>query len=103
MIEALTQVMACMYNTQRGPSQKSAGTKPIEGKPYLGKTIASEVAKGLEATTNPSHMCHYCKDTGHEIDNCSKLQHKIRREQLAVESIIVQKVLNKKHPWTGSQ
>ena len=74
MIEAMAQAMACMYNTQKGPSQKSTGTKPTGGNPYLRKSKPSEIIKGLDGTTNPSLMCHCCKGSGHELDNCSKLQ-----------------------------
>ena len=97
MIEAMTQVMVCMYNTQKGVSQKSASMKPTWVKPYLGKSKPSEIAKGLDSMTNPSLMCHYCIDTGHKLDNCRKLQQKIQREQLAAESIIPENVLNEKH------
>ena len=31
MIEAMTQAMACLYNSQKGPNKKSSGTKTIEG------------------------------------------------------------------------
>ena len=48
MMEIMAQAMACMYNTQNGPSQKSSGMKPTGGKPYLGKSRPSEVAKGLD-------------------------------------------------------
>ena len=71
------------------------------GKLYLGKSRPLEIIKGLDGTTNPSHMCHYCKDTGHELDNCGKLQHKIRWEQLVTESIKGEQVFNKKYPWKG--
>ena len=71
MIEAMTQAMVCIYNTQKGPSQKLTSTIPTGGKPYLGKSRPPEV-KGLDGTTNPSLVCHYCRDTGHELDNCSK-------------------------------
>ena len=74
MIEAMTQAMTCMYNVQRDASQKSSGMKPTRTRPYLDMSGPSEVARGLDGTTNPSLMCHYCKDTGHEHNNCSKLQ-----------------------------
>ena len=37
MIEAMTFTIACMYNTQKSPIRKLSGTKPLRGKPYLGK------------------------------------------------------------------
>ena len=93
----MTQAMACMYNPQKGPSQKSTSTKPTRGKHYSGKSGPPEVAKGLDCTTNPSLTCPYFKDTRHELDNCGKLQHKIQREQLAAKSSTVGQVLKRKH------
>ena len=102
LIEAMTQAMACMYYISKDPSRKISGTKPLEGKPYLGKTKQPQITKGLDGTTDPNLTCQYCKDSGHELDNCKKLQQKIQWEQLVAESIIVEKVLNKKHPLKGS-
>ena len=91
LIEAITQATACMYNMQKGPSDKSGGTIPTGGKPYLGKERPSEITKGLDGTTNPG------------LNNCSELQFKIKREQLATDSIIAEQVLHKKHTSTGVQ
>ena len=98
MIEAMTQAMACMYNTTKDPSKKMSGTKHLGGKPYLGKTKEPQITKGLDGTTDPNLTCQYCKDSGHELVNCKKLQQKIQREQLAAESVIAEMALNKKHP-----
>ena len=73
IMEAMTQAMACMYNTQKGPSQKLSGMKPTGGKPYQGKCKLAEITKGLDGMTNHSLMCHYCKGNRHELDNCRKL------------------------------
>ena len=98
LIEPMTQAMACMYNTTKDPSKKMSGKKPIGGKPYLGNTKQPQITKGLDGTTDPNLICKYCKDSGHGLDNCKKLQQKIQREQLAAKSIIAEMVLNKKHP-----
>ena len=97
-IEAMTQAMACMNNTQKGPTEKISGTKPPDRKPYLRKKRPTKVTKGLDSIINPSLTCHYWKDIGHELKDCSKLQHRIRREQLAEDSIITKQALNRKHP-----
>ena len=31
---------------------------------------------GKDGTTDPDKECRYCKDTGHELNNCKRLQHK---------------------------
>ena len=54
MIMAMVSAMTCMYNMQKGPSQKSDGTKSTRGKPYLGEMRPTEVTKGCDGKTNPS-------------------------------------------------
>ena len=77
LIEAMTLPMACMYNTPKYPSKKISGTKPLEGKPYLGEAKQPQLTKGLDGMINPNLTCQYYKDSGHELDNCKKLQQKI--------------------------
>ena len=98
MTETMTQAMACMYNMEKGQSEKTIGTKPTGDKLYLGKKRPPDVTKGLVGMVNPSLTCCYCRSNGHELNNFNKLQCKIRRELLAAEGIIVEQVLNKKHP-----
>ena len=74
MTQAMTQAMACMYNMQMDPSKKLSGTKPLGGNPYLGKAKQPQITKGLDGTIDPDLMCHYCNESGHEIENCGKLQ-----------------------------
>ena len=57
--------------------QKMTGMKSIGVKPYFGKSQPPENMKGLDEMTDPNLMYHYCKDFGHELDNCRKLQQKI--------------------------
>ena len=74
LTEAMTQAMACMYNTSKDPSKKISGTKSLVGKPYLGKAKQSQITKGLDGTTDPNLTCQYCKDSGHELNSCKKPQ-----------------------------
>ena len=78
LIEAMTQAMTCMYNTPKDPSKKVSGTKHLGGKPYLGKAKQPAVTNGLDGATDPNITCQYCNDSGHELDNCVKLQQKIQ-------------------------
>ena len=103
MIEAMTQAMAFMYNTQKDPSKKMASLKLIGYKPYLGQSKQPEITKGLNGTTDPDLMCQYYKDSGYQLENHCKFQWKIQWEQLAAESVIVGKVLNMKHSWKWVQ
>ena len=67
MIEATTQAMACMYNTLKDLIKILTGTKPLEGKPKLGKAKQPQITKVLDGTTDPKLMCQYCKDSGHKL------------------------------------
>ena len=52
-----------------------------QSKPFLGKCHPSKLATEKDGVTNPDQMCRYCKDTGHLLENCLRLQ--AREEFLA--------------------
>ena len=97
MIEAMTQAMAGMYYTQKYPSKEKTSMKPTGGKPYLAMSKPPEIMKGLNGTNDPYLTCCYCKVTGDNHNNCKKLQNKIQKEQIAAESIIMERALKEKH------
>ena len=41
---------------------------------FLGKVREPVMAAGKDGTTDPEKSCNYCKDTGHDVDNCLHLQ-----------------------------
>ena len=43
-------------------------------KPFLGKPRSPKLAAGKDGTTNPDQTCRYCKDTGHLLENCPRLE-----------------------------
>ena len=43
-------------------------------KPFLGKLRPSQLLAGKDGTTNPDQTCQYCKDTGHLLENCLRLE-----------------------------
>ena len=43
-------------------------------KPFLGKLRPSQLSAGKDRTTNPDQTCQYCKDTGHLLENCLRLE-----------------------------
>ena len=43
-------------------------------KPFLGKLRPSQLSAGKDGTTNPDQTCRYCKDTGHLLENCVRLE-----------------------------
>ena len=50
---------------------KPSNTNPF-GKPYLGP----QVTPGADGSLNPTLSCRYCKDTGHKVNNCTKVKQK---------------------------
>ena len=55
--------------------QVSQNTNPF-GKPYLGPPREPQVTPGADGSLNPALSCKYCKDTGHDISNCTKVKRK---------------------------
>ena len=45
-----------------------------QGKPFLGRYRPSKLTAGKDGFTNPEQSCHYCKDTGHLLENCLRLE-----------------------------
>ena len=50
------------------------GNQQFAPKPFLGKYHPSKLAAGKDGTTNPNQTCRYCKDTGHLLENCVRLE-----------------------------
>ena len=46
------------------------------GKPYLGPPREPQVTPGADGSFNPALSCKYCKDTGHDVSNCTKVKRK---------------------------
>ena len=55
--------------------QASQNTNPF-GKPYLRLPREPQVTPSADGSLNPALSCKYCKDTGHDISNCTKVKRK---------------------------
>ena len=92
IVEVITQAVASGYqksfqkpNTYQKstnpfiPSQQkqqaSQSSNPF-GKPYLGPHREPQVTPGADGSLNPALSCKYCKDTGHDVSNCTKVKRK---------------------------
>ena len=73
--------MSCMYVG----TKKLASDQESKGKPFLGTSRPSELSKGLDGSLDPNLSCQYCKDTGHEKENCRWLQKKLARDHLVAQ------------------
>ena len=50
------------------------GNQQFIPKPFLGKYHPFKLAAGKDGNINPDQTCHYCKDTGHLLENCVRLE-----------------------------
>ena len=109
IVEVITQAVAGSYqksfqkpNTYQKstnpfiPSQQkpqaSQSTNPF-GKPYLGTPREPQVTPGVDGSLNPALSCKYCKDTGHDVSNCTKVK---RKEALKAATASQQSNVTKK-------
>ena len=81
IIEVVTQAVAGGYQkSSQKPytyqkQQASQGSNPFS-KPYLGPPREPQFTPGTDGSLNPALSCRYCKDTGHDVSNCTKVERK---------------------------
>ena len=56
------------------------------GKPFLGRPRPQSLRPGMNGNLDPTQECRYCKDKGHLIDNCAKLEEKKASQATGVTS-----------------
>ena len=92
VVEAVTQAVASGY--QKGyqksnpfvkstnpfqatnTNQSQAGSSSQFGRPYLGQQREPQLTPSADGNLNPALSCKYCKDTGHDVGNCTKVKRK---------------------------
>ena len=57
-----------------GKSNTSNPNSRPGSQPFRGKRQPSQLSAGIDGTTDPKKICNYCKDMGHMIGNCLRLQ-----------------------------
>ena len=67
------------FGGQSKSQNQSSSDKARESKPFLGKEFPPKPTKGKDRSLNVAETCNYCKNPGHLIDNCIKLQDRIDR------------------------
>ena len=66
---------AFINNLQAAKESKSSNPNLRSGsQPFWGKQRPSQLSAGIDGTTDPEKSCNYCKDMGHVIGNCLRLQ-----------------------------
>ena len=62
-----------------GYKKQDSNKKAKENKPYLSKTQDPIQTKGKDGSLNIMDTCNYCKNLGHILSNCKKLDNRIQR------------------------
>ena len=62
-----------------GYKKQDSNKKVKENKPYLGKTQDPIPTKGKDGSLNITDKCNYCKNLGHVLSNCKKLDDRIQK------------------------
>ena len=71
---AFTNVLMATKTSFANKSYYGGNQQPGQGKPFLGKHRPSKLAAGKDGVTNPNRTCQYCKETGHLLENCVRLE-----------------------------
>ena len=82
LTEAVSQAVnytANRFGGQSKPQSQPLSDKARESKPFLGKEFPPKPTKGKDGSLNVAEICNYCKNPGHLLDNCVKLQDRIDR------------------------
>ena len=62
-----------------GYKRQDSNEKAKENKPYLGRTQDPIPTKGKDGSLNITDTCNYCKNPGHVLSNCKKLDNRIQK------------------------
>ena len=69
--KAFTSVLQAAQATSESTGNNGQGRQP-----FLGKHRPSQLSAGINGTTDPEKSCRYCKDMGHNLKKCLRLQAK---------------------------
>ena len=88
---AFTNALTASKTSFANKSRYAGSQQPGQSKPFLGKCHPSKLAAGKDGVTNPKQSCRYCKDTGHLLENCLRLE---AREQFLTNQEKLKEGLN---------
>ena len=69
----------CPQYNKGGYKKQVSNKKVKENKPYFGKTQDPIPTKGKDGSLNIMDICNYCKNPGHVLSNCKKLDDRIQK------------------------
>ena len=71
---AFTNALMTTKTNFTNKSHYGGNQQPGQSKPFLGKHHPSKLTAGKDGVTNPDQSCRYCKDMGHLLENCVRLE-----------------------------
>ena len=93
LVTAISQAMSCLYVGDKTiqPNKTNSGSK------FMGIPRPPKPSAGVDGSLDSNLTCQYCKDTGHELENCCWLKNKLACEHAATQSIVTEESLNLNH------
>ena len=93
LVTAISQAMSCLYvgDKKIQPNKTNSGSK------FIGIPRPPKPSAGVHRSLDNNLTCRYCKDTGHELENCRWLKNKLAGECAAMQSIVTKELLNLNH------
>ena len=90
LVTAILQAMSCLYvgDKKTQPSKIESGSK------FMGIPRPPKPSAGVDGSLDNNLTCRYCKDTGHELENCRQLKNKLAHKHAAMQSIVTEESLN---------
>ena len=90
LVTAISQAMSCLYVGDK----KTQPSKMESGSIFMGTPRPPKLSAGVDGSLDNNLTCRYCKDTGHELENCRQLKNKLAHERAAMQSIVTEESLN---------
>ena len=90
LVSAISQAMSCLYV---GGKKTPMDSESNGGKKFIGTPRPPTPSMGVDGSWDVSLTCWYCKDTGHELENCKQLQQKLVHKHAAMWSIVTEESL----------
>ena len=93
LVTAISQALSCLYvgNKETQPSKTNSGNK------FIGIPRPPKPSAGVDGSLDNNLTYQYCKDTGHEVENCRQLKNKLAHECAVMQSIVTGEALNPNH------
>ena len=90
LVTLISQAMSCLYvgDKKTQPSKIESGSK------FMGTPRPPKPSAGVDGSLINNLTCQYCKDTGHELENCRQLKNKLAHKHAAMQSIVTEELLN---------